>query len=408
MTEPTPVDNLCAMCERPGEQACAGCHAIRYCSQLCQKADWPLHKLLCKTYKNFDDKIRPKAHDNCIYKRAIHFSESGNAPRFVWVRFHGPSSQGSAKVDTEFISPECKMLPPIKEIMRSLVLNRPLFRSIWVAGHHWPRSADDILHARKENKSLLKVDKELSEWFHGHLVAFGHNGATNPTAPGGIATTAPWYDQPYDLTPLDLRHIVDRMRAEHFVSGREFKIYQEGSVEKVKGVRMNCHGDHKICQEPTRVNVDVAKALCSQNSDLPSPLADKIGVALIIRKLPNTLAWRGRHFEDLPCATHPALGFLDLQTSYNRFREANYTQEFFKIALQLDEEAGDVGSCVVVRKDGKPLDNKFMHGLERYAFAKLMKVATGSKPKDIMTTVSKKDWEEFYAKFLQNLPAWLK
>jgi hypothetical protein len=142
-----------------------------------------------------------------------------------------------------------------------------------------------------------------------------------------------WRDRPYHLTPLDLHHIIDNMRAEHFESGREFKIYQEGSVEKVKGVRMNCHGDHKICHQRTQVNVDVAKVLCSQDSDLPSPLADKIGVVLVIRKVPNTLAWRGRHFEGLPCATHPALCFLDLQTTYKRFREANYAQEFFKIAM---------------------------------------------------------------------------
>jgi hypothetical protein len=96
---------------------------------------------------------------------------------------------------------------------------------------------------------------------------------------------------------------------------------------------MNCHGDHKICQKRTQVNVDVAKVLCSQDSDLPSPLADKIGVVLVIRKVPNTLAWRGRHFEGLPCASHPALRFLDLQTTYKRFCEANYAQEFFKIAM---------------------------------------------------------------------------
>jgi hypothetical protein len=36
-----------------------------------------------------------------------------------------------------------------------------------------------------------------------------------------------------------------------------------------------------------------------------------------------------------------------------------------------------VGSCIVVRKDGKPLDNKFMHGLERYAHEKLMESGYG-------------------------------
>jgi hypothetical protein len=99
------------------------------------------------------------------------------------VRFHGPSPglEGSAKVDTKSISQECKMLPPIKEIIYSMVLDGPLYRLIWVASHHWPRAADDISHAKKENQSLLKVYKELSEWFHGHLGAFGYSGAIDPT-----------------------------------------------------------------------------------------------------------------------------------------------------------------------------------------------------------------------------------
>jgi hypothetical protein len=70
---------LCVMCNKVGVQACAGCHNIRYCSQACQKLDWPRHKLLCKSWKTYQHRHVPGS------VRGIWFGCNNAAPRFVWI-----------------------------------------------------------------------------------------------------------------------------------------------------------------------------------------------------------------------------------------------------------------------------------------------------------------------------------
>ncbi|OJT01820.1 hypothetical protein TRAPUB_7727 [Trametes pubescens] len=46
-----PAAHKCSVCRGRGTpklKGCTGCHKVRYCSQACQKKDWPRHKLQCK------------------------------------------------------------------------------------------------------------------------------------------------------------------------------------------------------------------------------------------------------------------------------------------------------------------------------------------------------------------------
>jgi hypothetical protein len=56
---PIPPLNLCAMCDEPGTQTCSRCNSIRYCSKECQKVDFALQKLLCKTINDFKNPPAP-------------------------------------------------------------------------------------------------------------------------------------------------------------------------------------------------------------------------------------------------------------------------------------------------------------------------------------------------------------
>ncbi|KAI1792749.1 hypothetical protein LXA43DRAFT_1060444 [Ganoderma leucocontextum] len=41
----------CAVCGKRAASRCAGCHSISYCGQVCQRADWPEHKVACRSLK---------------------------------------------------------------------------------------------------------------------------------------------------------------------------------------------------------------------------------------------------------------------------------------------------------------------------------------------------------------------
>jgi hypothetical protein len=417
MAESNPSDSLCAICDQPGINACAGCHSIRYCSKLCQKTDWPLHKLLCKTYADFSDTSRPPDIYNLatyppeiyhLYRRAIYFPESGDRPRFIWMHYHGPDAEGRVIVDMHYVNPELEDLQSVNELIENMVLHRNLNRCISIGARAWPLAKEDVSHAGKENQSLLKIDKELSQWIHGPFIAMGLNG---PFTLDGEPKKGPWHEQVYDLEPIDLRHIVDRMRGEYFRSGMEFKIYEEGCQEKVKGVRIESVGDRNICCRPAYTSVDAVKSLCSEETDLVTPLADKIGVPLVLRKLPHSLAWRGRHVLGSPCATNHAPGVLDIQKQLDYLRSLpplpdNQVRDMWE---EIDKVSGNVGSYVAVRKDGQLLEPMFMQGLEIYGKVKIREAILGPNKsgmwvKDILAEVSKEEWLEFWETFKDKDP----
>merc|ERR1712080_131364 len=41
-------DTRCAWCDKPASSRCSSCQTIRFCSEECQRACWPIHKTLCK------------------------------------------------------------------------------------------------------------------------------------------------------------------------------------------------------------------------------------------------------------------------------------------------------------------------------------------------------------------------
>ena len=45
---PAALTTSCAQCRAPGVLRCASCRSVHYCGRACQKADWPVHKALCK------------------------------------------------------------------------------------------------------------------------------------------------------------------------------------------------------------------------------------------------------------------------------------------------------------------------------------------------------------------------
>ncbi|KAE8419970.1 hypothetical protein BDV36DRAFT_293621 [Aspergillus pseudocaelatus] len=76
---------LCVMCQTPCARRCTQCFAIWYCSNRCQKPDWPAHKLLCSRYRKFLDTRPSKSH-----RLGIWFPRDANRLRLKWAPIYSP------------------------------------------------------------------------------------------------------------------------------------------------------------------------------------------------------------------------------------------------------------------------------------------------------------------------------
>lgn len=71
----------CILCGKPDARRCERCKSSLYCSSVCQKDDWPTHKLLCAKFADFDAEKRPT--NNHII--AVMFPEDASKPKLMWL-----------------------------------------------------------------------------------------------------------------------------------------------------------------------------------------------------------------------------------------------------------------------------------------------------------------------------------
>lgn len=75
---PSTFKRKCIICSDKAPKCCGQCKAAWYCSAECQISDWAVHRLLCKSYKDF---LTPPTKYSY---RAIFFPVNETKPKFVW------------------------------------------------------------------------------------------------------------------------------------------------------------------------------------------------------------------------------------------------------------------------------------------------------------------------------------
>lgn len=98
-------------------KVCGGCKDISYCSSECQQADWHVHKLLCKSFKDF---AQPAPSANM--RRVVVFLPGEKKPRFMWAPIRrivgGPDDHRDGEILRDLEEFEKSSVIDVEHVMR--------------------------------------------------------------------------------------------------------------------------------------------------------------------------------------------------------------------------------------------------------------------------------------------------
>jgi hypothetical protein len=294
------------MCDKVATSICNQCHCSRYCSKTCQEDDWPVHKILCRSFANYSDAKRPGSNGQSL-TRGIYFPTERKKPQFVWVLIT-TNPDGTYDIKAGELQPRDRALNYVG--YAAFKYNKVLKRSHNYIGlvSILDKGGKKIL-ADKPNTSTAKIDAELTEWWKAPLV---------------------FHAMKEDLDMMGFRHIVDWMRTDFEAARRRGEHLLEGA----DGVRLNCNGDINISGRPEIEPCKIPRSYwpAFEEDNYQIPIAEKLGFPLRHGGIQPELSWRGRRLllKNIACNAH----LIDLNP-------AQWTLKS--------------GSTVVVHRDEKPL-----------------------------------------------------
>lgn len=363
---------ICTTCDESGTLICSGCKSIHYCSKACQKMDWPIHKIICKDYTTFVTTRPDLDHHN-----AIIFHPDEPKPRFVWLRFdcgHGhPNLDHLAQFGVTKDRFDAGSFDEISHnpLLQRHIQDHHILLSMPEAKNLCPCCNTDV----KTNSSLTDVDDELTSFFRGTILAFGmHCEMDFERKPLNL-----------DLRPLDFRYAVDHLRRLYSDVEDPNRSLLEG--KGVRAVRLNCLGDTRFLDRPGFESIVGSKLDLTKDSEIPVPVADKIGLPLLVHKMPPAVLWRDPR---RPCRV----------------------KNFQAGILNPPNQSADTGSLLITRKDGKPLHPVHIHALITYTTERLKHpnhpenacLTPDMLLPDRIKHVSKEDFQKWYPTLWQLFP----
>lgn len=270
-TQPGTAQARCAMCSNVSTQKCASCGEIKYCSKQCQRNDWPIHKILCKTFKDFSDPQRPGPD----YKHAIRFPKNGEQPHFFWLQHvikpELPSAPGVnnlvevAALDTLEDVTDIEHNGEIS-VFSSDILRRPVEHIFEIMGKFREGNCSDNIPANEINQSLLNIDRELQDVWYGDIVAYSLHHTSQKHA--------------LDMGPMEFRHAVDKLRQKYDYAQRQRQSIVQGP--SVSDIRFANVADVYLGRCQAYEKLPVSAAQCTSKSDYDTPICDRIGIPIVL------------------------------------------------------------------------------------------------------------------------------
>lgn len=280
------------MCGSNAGRLCARCQSSRYCSDVCQAADWPSHRILCRKYAEKS----PRPSDS--HKLAIEFPQDRSYPSLIWVYCE-------ERLD------DCDRLWEYARMESFLGRDNPIpERKLIQRNRRRDQFLPNTIEAVFRDTFLMDGSKPNRSLYR----SLGSSGTTSCAwrGPGiilrkrGIGSDPGFYG---DISLADYRHILD-----YFLSYRDDHVKEiekglqiDKSRHSISGVKVTCFGTQKLHGAGPFVQVSVGPTHIARET-LPfeseiSPISCSVGLPVRAWKMPSNDEWLNR--PDWDFSTYP-------------------------------------------------------------------------------------------------------
>ncbi|KAI0809559.1 hypothetical protein GGR55DRAFT_689325 [Xylaria sp. FL0064] len=334
MENSEPLD-ACLICSKPNALRCSRCKSVRYCSKSCQRADFATHKLLCASFAGFDMTKRPTSEQ----MRAILFPPDEKKPKPVWIECKWDEGI-QYRVAKPFLD-ENGISTPIEY---NPILERGVSNAVYVAYR------DSFLYdGSATNDSIATVTAtnptEHHDW-RGPIIAYAKVGMDPRSA-----------TRCRDIDLNDFRHVAD-----YFISYGATTVPTLWSQQSItfKGVKINCEGDQKLLNKPHFEEVELYSFETIVADYETSGIAALVGLPIMTKRYPLDPSW-----------ANSTQGSMNVDATYLHLRcdpqvKSDISGGILSWGSVPMRWQNNVGSVIIMRRDGKPLSRWHLEALCKY------------------------------------------
>lgn len=375
------------MCSSPTSQKCSTCEGVSYCSKTCEKADWHVHKFICK-------KLVPIGYRNNVFwpiNIAVVFPEANRAPSFTEFRSRNHSSHRTYHYEDQYSNYDDGRYHPAQQLLGSQI--RPTFTITGNVLRSRSRSGNQLELYYLEGPSTggTALNRSIASVTAGRATQPWRG----PAIAVKVATPVATPPQYLNMDMLDLRDIIDQLCAFPAVDISDPSTTPAAAKIEVSAVRINCPGDQALGRPKFEaLNIRASHAACSAPITAISQRAE-----FPLRVIRCSAAYT-HQFDSVPSMVdNPDATFLNMGV------DPEGAWGFVGLAW-VDPAA----TVIVVRADGAPLETQHVEAMCHWCLFVLKPLfddsrAMGLHPEApvgrdvVLGRITKSEFERFYVGF---------